>query len=163
MNLQIYPTKLELLELRKPRNPKKLNLHKDRTRQSETAETDINNIVRNHLRTGVVNHINLNQVYSGPQLTTQTFHEIQTQLANAKSTFNELPSAIRDLCNNDPAELLNFVADEENHSLLRELGLLGEAESPAQTAAPDVERSGEGSEAQPSPKTEPPNTLIGGE
>ena len=51
------------------------------------------------------------------------FQDVQNQLANAKSLFEELPELVKARFNNEPFEFLRFVEDEKNHPELVEMGL----------------------------------------
>ena len=50
--------------------------------------------------------------------------ELQNQLCEAQSTFNELPADIRDYFKNDPAKVVDFVSDEDNALQAHEMGLI---------------------------------------
>ena len=50
--------------------------------------------------------------------------ELQNQLCEAQSTFNDLPSDLRDYFKNDPAKVINFISDPNNALEAHEMGLI---------------------------------------
>ena len=50
--------------------------------------------------------------------------ELQNQLCEAQSTFNDLPSGIRDYFKNDPAKVIDFISDPDNALDAHEMGLI---------------------------------------
>ena len=50
--------------------------------------------------------------------------ELQNQLCEAQSTFNDLPSDIRDYFENSPAKVVDFVSDPNNALQSHEMGLI---------------------------------------
>ena len=50
--------------------------------------------------------------------------ELQNQLCEAQSTFNDLPSGIRDYFKNDPAQVIDFISDPNNALDAHEMGLI---------------------------------------
>lgn len=108
--------------------------------------TDINNIMKKYVRTGVIDHVNRFEAWYG-LVDGQTFTESMFTVANAQNMFNELPAAAREKFDHDPAKFLDFVKDAGDGSkdqMLSELGLLDPA---AQFYQPKEE---------PEPLPEPP-------
>jgi hypothetical protein len=50
--------------------------------------------------------------------------ELQNQLCEAQSTFNDLPSDVRHYFENDPAKVINFISDPNNALEAHEMGLI---------------------------------------
>jgi len=95
-----------------------------RTKQSFKDECDINVIMARYQATGQLPD-NLNP--SSPQYIDATgfdFDLAMNLVAEASSSFEELPSAIRARFNNDPCAFLDFVHDPANHSEMADMGLL---------------------------------------
>nr|UXQ88014.1 MAG: internal scaffolding protein [Microvirus sp.] len=92
------------------------------TKQSFTAECDINNIMKKAQKTGVISHLNK---YEAHYLDTDsiTFHESMNIVANANSMFAELPSKTRTFFENDPAKFMDFVHNPDNQDKLYSMGL----------------------------------------
>lgn len=113
-----------------------------RTKQSFKAECDINNILAKFARTGVIDFANKNEPRYG-DVSGLEFQSAQLIIAQGKTMFQELPSALRARFENDPAQFLDFVADEKNRDEARELGLLRPESLPVTpTATPPVESPG---------------------
>lgn len=97
------------------------------TQQHFKEECDVNNVVRNYMRTGC---------FGLPgQMPTQkpsfegfdqdfSFHAAQVQLCKAREAFDNLPSTIRKRFANDPAQLLDFLNDSSNRKEAEQLGLV---------------------------------------
>ncbi len=95
-----------------------------RTKQSQEAETNINNIIKRYTRTGQMTHISehlgqYRDVSGLPDL-----HEAMNIVADAQSMFNELPAAIRKRVGHDVGNFLPFIDDPDNFDECVELGLL---------------------------------------
>jgi len=89
-----------------------------RTKQEFVRETDINNIVKYPMleNTEALTYADLT---SPPNL-----REIFKSVHEVKETFAQLPSDIRKLMNNDPAQMESFIADKKNHKTLIDQGIL---------------------------------------
>ena len=117
-----------------------------RTKQSFKNECDVNNILKNYNKTGVMPE-NFNPG-EDRDLDGTDYQEYMQTVASANSMFEELPSALRKRFKNDPAQLLSFVHDDKNVDEAHKLGLLHVdyqspeiAISPPQTAKPIDESS----------------------
>jgi phage internal scaffolding protein len=116
------------------------------TKQSFKQECDVNNILKNYNKTGVMpENFNPGEYR---ELDGTDYQEYMQTVASANSMFEELPSALRKRFRNDPAQLLSFVHDDKNHAEALNLGLLRDdyqppeiAISPPQTAKPIDESS----------------------
>jgi len=98
------------------------DLGKSLTKQSFTAECDINNILRKYQKTGALDHVNKHEAIYG----FATSHDFQSALEiirTGQTMFDELPSSIRTKFENDPAKFLDFVQDKNNQAEMVELGL----------------------------------------
>jgi len=117
-----------------------------RTKQSFKNECDVNNILKNYNKTGVMpENFNPGEYRD---LDGTDYQEYMQTVASANSMFEELPSALRKRFKNDPAQLLSFVHDDKNVEEAHKLGLLHDdylppeiAISPPQTAQPIDESS----------------------
>lgn len=100
------------------------------TRQEFKAECDINTIMGKYMRTGELPHVNL----VAPQYFDASGVDFQTHMnaiAEAKSLFAQLPSAIRNRFYNDPGQFVDFCSEPANRTEMAQMGLL----------SPDVTRS----------------------
>jgi phage internal scaffolding protein len=105
-----------------------------RTKQSFMDECDINVIMAQYQQTGVIDFVTKHP----PQFidcTGADFDKAAYTVAAAQSLFNDLPSALRNRFENDPAQFLDFVHDESNKEEAQALGLLKPA-APAAAPAP---------------------------
>lgn len=94
-----------------------------RTKQEFKAEADINVIMKRYERTGVIEYVQKRS----PQyadVTGRDYQEAMNLIADARTAFEELPATMRARFDNDPAELLDFIADEANREEAADLGLL---------------------------------------
>jgi phage internal scaffolding protein len=111
-----------------------------RTKQSFKNECDVNNILKNYNKTGIMPEGNPGDYRD---LDGTDYQEYMQTVASANSMFEELPSALRKRFKNDPAQLLSFVHDDKNVDEAHQLGLLRDDYqppeimiSPPQTAEP---------------------------
>lgn len=108
-----------------------------KTEQEHLAACDINNIIKQFSKTGVLTHISANAAKGAyldlPDPT--DFQEAQNIMLEANAAFASLPSKVRDRFENDPARFLTFMADPKNEKEARELGLLTPAPPPPEPKA----------------------------
>lgn len=94
------------------------------TRQSHKEECDINNILAQYKKTGIIEHINTRQaqyIDLPSAVDLQTAFEITRA---AESAFADLPSKVRDRFGNDPATFLAALENPDMKKELTELGVL---------------------------------------
>lgn len=109
-----------------------------RTKQAFKEECDINTIISRFLKTGVMNFANKNEPRYA-DVTGIEFQDAMQKVAAAQSLFNELPAALRNRFENEPAKFLTFVQDEKNREEAVALGLLkpaGASTAPEATPTP---------------------------
>jgi len=109
-----------------------------RTHQEEAAACDINNIVRQYLKTGTVSHLAKREGFYA-DLSGIDFKEAITLVEEAKSSFDSLPSAIRKRFNNSPVDFVEFIADPANKQVAQKMGLIP---APAEAVAPPKQNPG---------------------
>lgn len=106
---------------------KGLTCSKDSPVQQHFKEsTDINNIVDNYTRTGMLNG-SQNPVYDDFS-DSFDFLEAQNKVIAARNAFSSLDSKLRSRFSNNPAKLLDFLADSNNKDEAIKLGLISEPE-----------------------------------
>lgn len=94
-----------------------------RTQQHMAAATDVNLIVKNFQRTGVMSHTsNKMPAYADVSSSEDLFTAINTVNA-ANDEFNDLPSEVRRAAENDPQMFLAMVESDEGLEILVEAGL----------------------------------------
>lgn len=97
------------------------------TKQAFKDECDINKIMRQYTRTGVIEHGNASTPNYGDAPAID-FQEAMNAVLQAEQTFDQLPSEVRREFNNNPAEMIDFCANPENLDRARALGLAKPAE-----------------------------------
>lgn len=108
-------------------------------KQSHRKECDINSIVRQYEKTGLLTPV---VERPGVFVDVSEVGDYRTALENvrvADDMFMDLPSGIRAEFANDPAEFLDFCTDPDNEDRMREMGLLPELEEEVAKPPPKVE------------------------
>lgn len=96
---------------------------KSLTKQSFKDQVDVNSIVAKFNKTGMVDHVNPRTPLYGDFTNAQDYMTALNAVREAEANFEALPSAIRDICDNNPGVFLDFVQDPANAETMRELGL----------------------------------------
>lgn len=100
-----------------------LNTGKGLTEQAHKDETDINHILADYRRTGLIKHARKHEgAYD--DVTATDFQQSMIIIAETKSMFEGLPSEVRKDFNNNPADFLNFVQNPKNEQKLSQMGIL---------------------------------------
>lgn len=94
------------------------------TKQSEAAACDINNIMGQYERTGLIPHVSQYQGQYGDLGDSLSYHESMNAVIAAQTAFESLPASIRSRFGNDPAAFLDFVNDDANREEMGRMGLL---------------------------------------
>lgn len=110
------------------------------TKQSYKEEADINNIVNQYHRTGLLPQ-GTRQPMFGDFSSGDDFAESLIRIQEAQADFDALPSAIRTEFGNDPAQLLSFMQDPENLEEAIEMGLYPAPEKEPVPAAAEPEKT----------------------
>jgi hypothetical protein len=92
------------------------------TEQHHANDCDINKILSQFMETGILPQTtNRDPVYG--DVSEHDFQDVQIQLANAKSLFEELPDTVRAQFDNEPFKFLHFAEDPKNLDALVDMGL----------------------------------------
>lgn len=94
------------------------------TDQSSKNACDINVIMANYNKTGMFSHVSLQQPQYIDNTTIPNLEQAFSIARIASDMFMELPAYIRKLMDNNPANLENFIADNENKEILQKYGIL---------------------------------------
>lgn len=94
------------------------------TKQSMKNECDINNILNQYKKTGIITHVQAARPTYEDLPDASDFQEAQNVLIAASQAFDGLPSKVRDHYANDPYLFLAAISDESQHDQLREFGVL---------------------------------------
>lgn len=98
-------------------------LEKSRTLQAPRDGCDAKAIVRRYASTGIVEHLVKMEPRYGDFTNVRDYLESATRVLDAQAGFDALPAEMRDRCDNDPAQFIEFVNDPENMEELHALGL----------------------------------------
>lgn len=94
------------------------------TVQSAAAECDINNILSQYRRTGIVTHVTQARPSYEDLPDAMDYQQSMNTLMEAQSAFAGLPAKVRDHYGNDPLRLLQALSDPNQADQLREFGIL---------------------------------------
>lgn len=102
------------------------------TKQSFVDECDINNIIAQFAKTGVLpgNTRDPGSALYGDFTSVLDYQTSMNLVINAHDAFLALPAAIRDRFHNDPEKLLAFLNDEKNRDEAVRLGLIDAPPAP---------------------------------
>lgn len=121
---------------------------RSRTKQSFKAESDVNNIMKRYIKTGILVDPSLIGTSRKPMYGDfsggDDFRSVQDRLVKARSVFSFLPASVRAEFGNDPAVMLDFVARPENGERALALGLLDASDLPSKPVIPPDGQSGTG-------------------
>ena len=96
----------------------------DMTKQSMKDECDINNILAQYAKTGLLTPVTQTPGSFVDVSEVGDYREAIHNVREADRLFMQLPSAVRTRFENDPAQFLDFATEESNMDELREMGLL---------------------------------------
>ncbi|WNK15100.1 MAG: internal scaffolding protein [Microvirus sp.] len=145
-------------------NPRKIQLTfigQGRTQQQFKAESDINTIMGQYMRTGVMPSLNDPNTGRYIDATGLEYQAAMEMVASANSMFHNLPSALRARFSNNPAEFLNFAENPDNQAELSKLGVKRASDSEARRGDAQTQNQG-GSPTTPA-KTSPTPLPASGE
>lgn len=129
------------------------------TSQEFVEECDINVIMRRYQRTGQLPNLNLGASY-GDVSDVPDYMEALNVVIQAQHDFAELPSRLRERFNNDPGQLLAFLADTANRDEAIKLGLVNAPPAPTSASASPQAQPNDSNE-KPSPQR--PAAAVGGQ
>lgn len=106
------------------------------TRKSFADECDVNSIIRQFKNTGQILHVMNSPCEFLVDFTGNDFQTAMNLVANASSSFQDLPAKIRERFSNSPVKYMDFVNDPGNVLEMQELGMLrADYQSPEQIKA----------------------------
>lgn len=107
----------------RPRSRPQPHGEDDMAQQQFAADCDINNILAQYRRTGVIKHMAPHVARYG-DIPALTFQEAQNIVLEARNMFQSLSGELRQRFGNDPAQFLAFVQDDNNRDEAVKLGLI---------------------------------------
>lgn len=102
------------------------------TKQSMADACDVNNILAQYQRTGVISHVNNAPPAFLDLPPVMDLQQAMTAMQDAEASFMALPAKVREEFSNDPVALLAAVQDPSQRARLIELGLIEAPPAPAQ-------------------------------
>jgi len=93
------------------------------TEQAHKSECDMNYILREYTKTGLIKHAKNNEGRYD-DVTGIDFQTAMDTVVNVQNLFNDLPGQIRKRFNNDPEGFLDFCHDENNREEMQKMGIL---------------------------------------
>jgi len=99
------------------------NNEPSKTWQAAKDECDVNLIIANYNRTGLLGHVNPKQPMYGDFSEALQLQEAIALVRGAESEFMQLPAHIRAMANNDPVTFLEMLADEGAVAALKAAGM----------------------------------------
>jgi len=96
-----------------------------RTVQSEKQSCDINFIVAQYRKTGVLPHVAARMPAFADVSEVGDFRELVDRVEATRKWFSKLPAKVRAAFGNDPVSLMDAIGDPSQQAKLEELGLIG--------------------------------------
>lgn len=106
------------------------------TKQEHKAECDINNILRQYQRTGIITHVQAARGTYTDLPDALDFQEAMDTIIRAEAAFDGLPSKVRSHFLNDPTRFLAAFTDPAQAETLRAFGLLNPTAIPVPPSEP---------------------------
>ena len=100
------------------------------TQQQFKEECDVNNILAKYRKTGLVTHLAKHSGQFGDFSSIEDYRTSLDKLTTAQKSFEMLPSELRNKFNNDPGQLIEYLADEKNDEEAIKFGLKIRREQP---------------------------------
>lgn len=114
------------------------------TKQDQAAACDINTILANYARTGVLTHVNNAEPLYIDAPRVEGLQEALELVRDAEAAFMQLPAKVRERFDNEPLALLAALEDPSRAAELRELGVLDRITSAVAAASiPDQAAPGQ--------------------
>lgn len=94
-----------------------------RTQQHFGPQCDINSIVERARVSGLVTHVNAKPPIYSDVSSVPDFQSALKVVADARATFGDLSSKVRERFSNDPGRMIDFMSDKTNRDECIKLGL----------------------------------------
>lgn len=125
------------------------------TRQEFADECDINVIMAQYDKNGVVSHMNPREPMYVDLSGVPNFREAMDMMISADKAFMSLPAKVRKEFDNDARKFVDFASDEANLEQMREWGLAPAAEPADDLPAPGVKPEPKAPANEPAPAPKP--------
>lgn len=155
------------IAIRKPYDPsepvRKSFLKPTRAKQSMKDECDINKIIPNYSKTGLITHVNTIQGHYGDFADVDEYQISLNNVLAAQDAFLELPAKIRARFANSPYEFVEFATNPDNLDEMRKMGLAPPAEPDPKPETIPVKEPNEEAPLQPGDKPKSKKATPGSE
>lgn len=95
-----------------------------RTKQSELADSDINNIMARYATTGQITYLQAGQPLYGDFSEVEDYQTSLNKVMSAEDKFNSLPSDIRKKFDYNPQNMIDFILNPDNREECVKLGFI---------------------------------------
>lgn len=122
-------------------------------RQEFRDQCDINNILKQFKKTGIVSHISAQRGQGAYEELPDPmeYQDALNAVMAAQESFATLPSKVRSRFDNDPAAFLAFMGDPKNAEEMYDLGLATRPSTPAEQSSGRPSAAPSGPKAAPAP------------
>lgn len=103
------------------------------TEQQHVDKVDVNQIIKRYRSGHEITHLNKKAGVYADLSQMQDYNVMLNQIMNANQAFDDLPAELRSRFNNNPAELIQFLADPKNSDEAVKLGLVEPKAQPVKT------------------------------
>lgn len=116
------PNSWPFMEKRRTLRVQTINTRPTRTKTDMAAACDINNILKDYGKTGLVAQRQGGMYEALPDAI--DYHAAMNLTREAEASFQSLPAKLRDRFQNDPQSFLRFMADPQNRQEAEQLGII---------------------------------------
>lgn len=128
------------------------------TQQHFKDETDIQKIIKQYDRTGLIRHVARGVAQYGDYSEINEYREALDVVMMANASFMELPAAVRRRFNNDAGEFFEFATNPANAEEMVAMGLAEAPVNAGETSPTPATADSSPAESQPSEGAEPSNS-----
>lgn len=128
--------------------------------QQYKDQCDINNILKQFKKTGIVSHISAHQAQGSYEDLPDPleYQDALNAVMAAQESFATLPSKVRTRFENDPTKFLDFMQDPKNAEEMYDLGLATRPHPPAEQSSSGAAGAASGPKAAQAPSAPPPSS-----
>lgn len=108
------------------------------TKQSFVDECDINKIIARFEKTGMIENVNRRKPFYGDVTSLRSYQESLNVVQEAEQLFRDMDAHVRARFENDPAQMIAFLADAKNRDEAVKLGMILPKADPPKGPAPVV-------------------------
>lgn len=95
-----------------------------RTKQAFKDDCDINKIIARYEKTGMIENLSKGTPFYGDVSDILSYQDALEVVDKAESLFGSMSAEIRNRFNNNPAEMVSFLADSKNIEEAKKLGMV---------------------------------------